>query len=100
MDGDGGLVFDEFMHLGRAMRRHGGRENEWTVERNQAMFDKMDIGRDGMVDRYEFTDYFLARLPKEMDAFLVAVGEFMEAALHVRSQERLVHLLEKVSPSR
>ena len=80
-DGSGSIERTELMDLGKARRRLGHRDGNWTVEKNDRFVQKLGGGQGGIVTCDSFVQYFLAEFSSAgAEEFADNVEAFRQAA--------------------
>ena len=84
IDGSGFIETRELLELGIARRVLKQKEQEWTVERNEKLIQRMDANMDGVVSKAEFVKGFQASIEGTDAEVDKRIREFMEVAEFVR----------------
>eukprot|EP00656_Telonema_subtile_P039425 TRINITY_DN4452_c0_g1_i2.p1 TRINITY_DN4452_c0_g1~~TRINITY_DN4452_c0_g1_i2.p1 ORF type:complete len:587 (-),score=153.75 TRINITY_DN4452_c0_g1_i2:114-1874(-) len=85
LDMDGFIQADELLGIGQMLML--GQQGSWSEERNAALIEKMDVDKNGKIDRIEFGLHYHKALPEETKAFDEVINRFTHAGLACRSRK-------------
>jgi len=75
------------LELGKARRKLGQKQGEWTLAMNEQMMSNMGADSNGAVSCRKFVDYFDARLEHEETAFKEIIDQFLTCAKTIRTRK-------------
>eukprot|EP00656_Telonema_subtile_P041217 TRINITY_DN4634_c0_g1_i2.p1 TRINITY_DN4634_c0_g1~~TRINITY_DN4634_c0_g1_i2.p1 ORF type:complete len:476 (+),score=126.26 TRINITY_DN4634_c0_g1_i2:391-1818(+) len=87
LDDEDEIDAEELLQLGKARRKLGQKQSDWTEEKNAKLVRKMDTNGDGLVNATEFVQHFEASLPKDPQEFAAVIEQFMEVAHSCRARK-------------
>ena len=87
MDGSGTIEAAELFELGKARRKLGQKQGEWTQEMNRKMVQRIDRDGDGLINGTEFSTFFEKALPKDPYTFDKTIADFLAVARRAQEEK-------------
>ena len=88
LDGDGRVSAEEMLALGRARRKLGQIQDEWTMEQNEKLMRLTQVDGNGPAHESFFVKYFDRVLPESSKEFDATVEKFVECARSLRQTQK------------